>query len=76
MSATVGLPEAHNQHSSSWQNIRTRRCAVCAREQATPDRERRENRRPALVRFRPSQPERQVCPGSTAASLPRAGTGR
>ena len=44
MSATAGLPEAHNQHSSSWQNINTRRCATYAREQATPARERRGNR--------------------------------
>ena len=58
-----------NQNSSSWQNINTRRCAIYAREQATPARERRENRHlfldvcGSLVRFLPS---------AYAASLPGA----
>ena len=41
-----------NQNSSSWQNINTRRCAIYAREQATPARERRENRHLFLRRVR------------------------
>eukprot|EP00964_Phaeocystis_antarctica_P047347 scaffold27387_cov63-Phaeocystis_antarctica.AAC.5 len=63
-----------NQNSSSWQNINTRRCAIYAREQATPARERRENRHLFLRRVRivgPFSPISllQVCQGHCSSPV-------